>query len=84
MVAVLDADVAVVESDAIISEDLSKMSWINLKGILDLMKKFWTLCILYFRSSMTAHACSQLVATLRTMRRAATKVKSSQFSKIRN
>ena len=63
MVAVLDADVAVVKSDARSSLktlkkslkqplDLSKMSRINLKtSIPDLMRKFWTLCIpLYFRS----------------------------------
>ena len=63
MVAVLDADVAVVKSDARSSLKtlkkglkqplgLSKMSRVNLKiGIPDLVRKFWTLCIpLYSRS----------------------------------
>ena len=86
MATVLDADAAVVKSDAIVSEDLSKMPLINLKiGILDLMKRFWTLCIpLYFRSSMAALACSQPVAsTLTTVQRAIIKVKSSQFPNMR-
>jgi hypothetical protein len=72
----LDADVAIVKSDARSSLktlkksfkqplDLSKMSRINLKiGIPDLMRKLWTLCIpLYFHSSMAALACSQPVAS---------------------
>lgn len=75
MVAVLDADVAVVKSDARLSLktlkkslkqplDLSKMSRVNLKtSIPDLIRKFWTLCIpVYFRSSVAAVACSQPVA----------------------